>query len=65
MCLIFGIRKDMRKLWIQDSKWQERAKKSGALACLKKPSHEKALLDSVGRCRQQIGSNKTNKQEYR
>ena len=27
--------------------WQERAKKSGALAYLKKPFHEKALLDVI------------------
>jgi FixJ family two-component response regulator len=65
MWLIFGIKEDMRKPLIQDFKWQERVKKSGALAYLKKPFHEKALLDAVGRRRQQIGSNKTNKQEYR
>jgi FixJ family two-component response regulator len=45
--------------------WQERAKKEGAFAYLLKPFSEQALLDAVGRCRQQIGSNKTNNQEYR
>jgi FixJ family two-component response regulator len=45
--------------------WQEGARKEGACAYLLKPFREQALLDAVGRCRQQIGSNKTNNQEYR
>jgi len=44
--------------------WQERAKKEGAFAYLLKPFSEQALLDAVGRCRQQIGRNKTNNEEY-
>jgi len=38
--------------------WRERAKKAGAVAYLRKPFCEKALLDAVAGCRQQIGSNK-------
>ena len=37
--------------------WQERAKKAGAVAYLRKPFSEQVLLDAVGRCSQQIGSN--------
>jgi FixJ family two-component response regulator len=40
-------------------------KKKGAFAYLLKPFSKQALLDAVGRCRQQIGSNKTNNPEYR
>jgi len=37
--------------------WRERAKKAGAVAYLRKPFNEQALLDAVSRCSQQIGSN--------
>ena len=39
-------------------RWRERAKRVQAVAYLRKPFSEQALLDVVGRCRQQIGSNK-------
>jgi hypothetical protein len=47
-----------------DPQWQERAKQEAAFAYLLKPFGEQALLDAVGRCRQEIGSNKRNNQEY-
>ena len=37
--------------------WRERAKKAGAVAYLRKPFSEQALLDAVGRCKQQMGGN--------
>jgi FixJ family two-component response regulator len=37
--------------------WQERAKKTGAVAYLRKPFGEQALLDAVGHCSRQMGGN--------
>ena len=34
-------------------KWQEKAKKRGAVAYLTKPFHEQALLDAIKQCQQQ------------
>jgi hypothetical protein len=47
----FWNQKRYEKFLIQDSRWQEMGKKSGALACPKEPFHEKALLQAVGRWR--------------
>jgi FixJ family two-component response regulator len=37
--------------------WQKRAKKTGAVAYLKKPFGEQALLDAVGHCIRRMGGN--------
>jgi FixJ family two-component response regulator len=40
--------------------WQEKAKAAGAIAYLRKPFDQQALLDAVRRCRQQTGTSGAN-----
>jgi len=47
-----GVRYSVIFMTAYDSpKWQDRAKKAGAVAYLRKPFSEQALIDAVGRCR--------------
>ena len=39
--------------------WQERARSAGAIAYLRKPFDQQALLDAVRRCRQMAGGDKS------
>jgi FixJ family two-component response regulator len=47
-----------------NKQWQARGEKRGAVGYLRKPFAEQALLDAIGKCRQQIQNNLYNPAEY-